>query len=98
MFTIFSPFQTLKNLALVEITITINRKWPNTNLRFVQLTKPTNLNVQFYIIKLSSIIQCIHFIIIPIIYFIIELNTENKWLAYHYIDIYIWTCQFLSFS
>lgn len=65
MFTIFPPSQPQKNLAFVETTTTINGRRPDGYSRFLRLTKPTNPNVQFRIIELSSIIQCAHLIVIP---------------------------------
>ena len=87
-FSISLPFQSQKNLAFVETTTTINGGRPDEHSGFLRLTKPTNSNVQFRIIELSSIIQCAHLVAIPPIYSISGLNTEDEWLANHYIDMY----------
>lgn len=91
MFTIFPPSRPQKNLTFVETTTTIHGGQPDSDSGFLRLTKPTNPNVQFCIIDLSSIVQCAHLIIIPAIHSITGLNTEDEWLANHYIDMYSWT-------
>lgn len=97
-FSISPPSQSQKNLAFVETTTTINGGRPDEYSGFLRLTKPTNSNVQFRIIELSSIIQCAHLVAIPPIYSISGLNTEDEWLANHYIDMYSWTSQSFSCS
>lgn len=99
--------------AIQTIRCTINTTWQSNSPRrdwawiakkssqkpSVLPDSPRNFqNFQFRIIELSLIIQCTHLIVIPAIYSITGLNTEDEWLANYYIDIYSWSCQSFSCS